>query len=388
MCVSRFRAGRSTGPDLERLPELVQEVVRVTLATGPRGARRGAEAARAGLLTAGEVLSEAQPLLARGDLEGLGRLAPSFLAPELARTSLSAVVSDIRESMLEEVDLNKEARNIEEFQRFLDTTGLGSVAKVPVVFKNATSTRVLTTEFIDGVSLTDLDALEGYVPNPEATLINALNTWFASVLGAESFHADVHAGNLLALRDGRVAFIDFGIVGRVPPVIWGAVEALLLALPAGDYDTTARALVQMGATDTQVDIEAFARDLKEVFAQAEALDASLDVVLVESPPGAGAGPGGAGATAAASVSFDEAQVNRLLLEIVRVSDGYGLKLPREFGLLVKQILYFDKYVRLLAPDLQVLDDERVNLPRSGYGGAPGAGPPAGGSFGAGGVAYN
>ena len=77
-----------------------------------------------------------------------------FLAPELARTSLSAVVSDIRESMLEEVDLNKEARNIEEFQRFLDTTGLGSVAKVPVVFKNATSTRVLTTEFIDGVSLT------------------------------------------------------------------------------------------------------------------------------------------------------------------------------------------------------------------------------------------
>ena len=47
------------------------------------------------------------------------------------------------------------------------------------------------------------------MPNPEATLINALNTLFASVLGAESFHADVHAGNPLALRDGRVVFIDF-----------------------------------------------------------------------------------------------------------------------------------------------------------------------------------
>ena len=226
---------------------------------------------------------------------------------------------------------------------------------------------MLTTEFIDGVALTDLDALRGYVPNPEQTLINALNTWFASVLGAESFHADVHAGNLLALRDGRVAFIDFGIVGRVPPPIWAAMESLLLALPAGDYQTTARALVTMGATDAKVDIDALARDLREVFAQAQQLDATLEVVVAP-----GAAPGGAAATAA-SVSLDEAQVNRLLIEIVRVSDGYGLKLPREFGLLVKQLLYFDRYTRLLAPDLQVLDDERVNLPRSSGGGGGGGG---------------
>jgi hypothetical protein len=53
---------------------------------------------------------------------------------------------------------------------------------------------------------------------PELVLINALNTWFGSVVGCESFHADVHAGNLLVLPDGRVAFIDFGIVGRIR---WG-----------------------------------------------------------------------------------------------------------------------------------------------------------------------
>ena len=226
---------------------------------------------------------------------------------------------------------------------------------------------MLTTEFVDGVALTDLDALRGYVPNPEQTPINALNTWFASVLGAESFHADVHAGNLLALRDGRVAFIDFGIVGRVPPPIWAAMESLLLALPAGDYQTTARALVTMGATDAQVDIDALARDLRDVFAAAQQLDATLEVVVAP-----GATPGGA-AAAAASVSLDEEQVNRLLIEIVRVSDGYGLKLPREFGLLVKQLIYFDRYTRLLAPDLQVLNDERVNLPRSGGGGGGGGG---------------
>ena len=61
------------------------------------------------------------------------------------------------------------------------------------------------------------DLLQGK-GTPEETLIAALNTWFGSVIGAETFHADVHAGNLLVLSDGRVGFIDFGIVGRIKPV--------------------------------------------------------------------------------------------------------------------------------------------------------------------------
>ena len=66
--------------------------------------------------------------------------------------------------------------------------------------------------------LVDLDAIRAYsVESPEATLITALNTWTASVIGCSSFHADVHAGNLLVLQDGRIAFIDFGIVGMISP---------------------------------------------------------------------------------------------------------------------------------------------------------------------------
>lgn len=87
--------------------------------------------------------------------------------------------------------------------------------------------------------------------DPEATLINALNTWTGSVMFCDTFHADVHAGNLLALRDGRVAFIDFGIVGRMNPATWRAVEALGSALATQDYALMARALATMKATDVQ-----------------------------------------------------------------------------------------------------------------------------------------
>jgi hypothetical protein len=66
---------------------------------------------------------------------------------------------------------------------------------------------------------------------------------------------DVHAGNLLVLPDGRVGFIDFGIVGRISPVTWRAVEALLRAVSVGDFDTMARALATIGFTDTEVDME-------------------------------------------------------------------------------------------------------------------------------------
>jgi predicted unusual protein kinase regulating ubiquinone biosynthesis (AarF/ABC1/UbiB family) len=55
------------------------------------------------------------------------------------------------------------------------------------------------------------------------------------------------AGNLLVLPDGRVGFIDFGIVGRISPVTWQAMEALLGSLAIGDYNTMARALATIGA---------------------------------------------------------------------------------------------------------------------------------------------
>ena len=71
--------------------------------------------------------------------------------------------------------------------------------------------------------------------DPEEILITALNTWFGSVLACESFHADVHAGNLLVLRDGRVGFIDFGIVGRISPGVWGAVQLFFQATASREY---------------------------------------------------------------------------------------------------------------------------------------------------------
>ncbi|KAF1889559.1 hypothetical protein Lal_00024886 [Lupinus albus] len=271
-----------------------------------------------------------------------------FLSPEISRTSLVGIVKDIRDSMLEEVDFYKEAANIEAFRRYLEDMRLTRNATAPKVYQYCSTQKVLTMERLYGVPITDLDSISSFVSNPETSLITALNVWFGSLLACESFHADVHAGNLWLLRDGRIGFLDFGIVGRISPKTWAAMEVFLGSIAIEDYDSMASSLTQMGATNKDVNAKAFAMDLKKEL-DSEIVVAARSGTATSSP------------AVSANVVVDERQMNALFLDVVRVSESYGLKFPREFALLLKQLLYFDRYTRLLAPNLNMLQDQRISI---------------------------
>ncbi|KAK8574697.1 hypothetical protein V6N13_034050 [Hibiscus sabdariffa] len=277
-----------------------------------------------------------------------------FLNPEFSRASLVSIVKDIRESMLEEVDFYKEAKNIESFRRYLEAMGLTRQATAPRVYNHCSTGRVLTMERLYGVPLTDLDTISSLVSSPENSLITALNVWFGSLLACESFHADVHAGNLWVLRDGRIGFLDFGIVGRISPKTWAAMEVFLGSIATEEYESMASALIEMGATNQNVDAKAFARDLEKIFASIQELDTEVVVATAR-------GTNTNATAVSANIIVDERQMNALFLDVVRVSESYGLRFPREFALLMKQLLYFDRYTRLLAPDMNVLQDQRITI---------------------------
>lgn len=86
-------------------------------------------------------------------------------------------MKDIRESMLEEVDFQKEAANIESFRRYLEAMGLTQQATAPKVYYQCSTKRVLTMQRLYGVPLTDLDTISSLVSSPETSLITALNVW-------------------------------------------------------------------------------------------------------------------------------------------------------------------------------------------------------------------
>jgi len=273
-----------------------------------------------------------------------------FLQPELRRLSLGDIATDIRRTMLEELDFNKEAANIRDFETFLKSSGITNVV-CPYVFPEASARRVLTMTRFYGKPLTDLNAIRTYTADPENTLLTALNTWMMSVVACASFHADVHAGNLLVLENGKVAFIDFGIVGVISPKTWVAVEGLARGLSGQDYVLMAKALVQLGATSDKVDIDRFAADLKKLVDRVEGLDVDMVVTAERSL-------NDQTTTVSTSLQADDQEVTRILLDLVALGQEYGIKFPRDFGLLLKQALYFDRYTKLLAPSLD-LNDARL-----------------------------
>jgi aarF domain-containing kinase len=275
-----------------------------------------------------------------------------FIDPSLERTSLVDILGDIRVSMMQECDFTSEARNIATFSSYLDQNDLRRIATAPFVYSQLTSKRVLVMEYLEGTQLTDLAAIKSVTAvDPEQVLINALNVWFGSVVDVRcsTFHADLHAGNLLVMDDGRVGFIDFGIVGTIAPSSWQAIQALAASAAVSDFETIAAALATVGATRGDIDVKAFGQDLRQLFNDFESINpASLSDAL-----------GNASPTAAAQSA--DRQVNSLLLRVVAISEGYGVRFPREFGLLLKQILYLDRYTRILAPTLNWVQDDRVDI---------------------------
>jgi len=143
----------------------------------------------------------------------------------------------------------------------------------------------------------------------------------------------------MVLNDGRLAFIDFGIVGRMDTSIWNALLDLMEGLSSENFELIARSLVTMNATDKKVDMKQFAAELEDIFGEFNNMGEQL-------------GEDG---------SLDEQKINGLLINLVEVSEKNGLKIPREFALLFKQMLYFDRYIRILAPDLDIMDSDQIQI---------------------------
>ncbi|MCB1146224.1 MAG: AarF/ABC1/UbiB kinase family protein [Leptospiraceae bacterium] len=258
------------------------------------------------------------------------------IAPGGARASLTEIVNQFQMTIAEETDFLREAANIREFEKFLQEFDDGKVV-VPKVYAHATTKNILTMSRLYGVPLTDLDSIRKYTDSPRDTLILAMNTWFSSLMFCGFFHADVHAGNLMVLENGQLAFLDFGIVGRMSEDIWNSLMNLTLAMGTRDYDLMAESLVGINATKGEVDVKKFSAGLKKVFEDFEKI-AQEDIN---------------------TINVNEAEVNEIMMNLVSVAEDNGLKLPREFALLFKQLLYFDRYVQILAPDINVATSKEI-----------------------------
>lgn len=258
--------------------------------------------------------------------------------PNLKAANLAPIVDEIRARMLAETDFIAESRHIEKFLQFLDRVGHQQIT-APTVHRDLTTQKVLTMDLLVGKSLIDETSGKIYADNRTRKMMSdVLDTWFLSLMMTGEFHADLHAGNLMLLEDGRIAFLDFGLMGQIQPSSLQACFSLVQSLQLNDYHGMALAMIDIGMTNqaAKMNVEQLAQDLQKILGQMQ--------------------PNNQTATDG---------LNAMMLELVEIGKRHGIHFPRDFALLVKQLLYFDRFMLTLAPDMELFEGERLQMMQAG-----------------------
>lgn len=294
----------------------------------------------------------------------LARTLPVGVFPAIPQ-----MIEGLEEQLSEELDLRNEARVMSWFQEMIDHVGITGVL-VPTPMPDASGPRVLTMQHIHGSKVDDLHALaEGDVDTRRA--IEALiEMWFALALCTGVFHGDMHAGNLLVTRDGDVALLDWGIVGRLPPAsrrffrrslegalgdetAWPEVRDHLLSTMPPEL------LESVGMTPDDFLMIVRAQTLMIMTAPFSDLNlmmlspsASLPTEVAEGVPPMPSTPLGWW-----RVARDER-------EKARNGEGTAALMqqqapPRSEMLLIKQLVFFERYGKLFLGDRPLVDDPEV-----------------------------
>ena len=170
----------------------------------------------------------------------------------LIRSDLVALIDELGKRVFEEMDYFNEASNAE---RFAALHAHNHRIAVPAIHRSHTSRRVLTMEWIDGVKLTRLDAVKALGVDPEELVEVGVNCSLQQLLEHGFFHADPHPGNLLALADGRLAYLDFGMMSEVARESRNGLIRAVVHLVNRDFDKLSKDFVTLGFLSEEVDLQ-------------------------------------------------------------------------------------------------------------------------------------
>ncbi len=181
--------------------------------------------------------------------------------PHYRRLKPVAVIETFAATIRLELDMRFEAAAAEELRA---NSKDDPDFHVPYVVWEYTAQRVLVTERIRGISAGDVAGLQAAGIDLTATMEKAAKAFFNQVFRDGFFHADMHPGNLFVLPDGRLAPVDFGIMGRIDHENQVLLAEILWAFMKGDYMHIARLHRKAGWIPPHVSMEAFAQAVRAV----------------------------------------------------------------------------------------------------------------------------
>lgn len=179
------------------------------------------------------------------DLKVLKKILPlalRFVDPNL-RYSAKAMLSQFIETIHEEMDYTIESKNLKKIKKDMEKN---TKVIVPSVFDDFSSKNVLTMEYLPGIKVTNVQALDEKGIDREQLVIDVHKVFFTMLLKHSIFHADPHPGNISVTDDGKLILYDYGMVGRMNNETRFKLIRLYLALVEKNPPRVVNAMIDLG----------------------------------------------------------------------------------------------------------------------------------------------
>jgi aarF domain-containing kinase len=296
-------------------------------------------------------------------MEPLFELLSRLTGAQLAGATLQQL-DGLRLQIGEELDLRNEARALRSFGDLIESSGFDALV-VPTPVEERSSASVLTMSFLDGVAIDDLERTRELGVDPAPLVDQLIRSFFTLIVRERVFHGDVHAGNLLLLRDGRLGLLDWGIVGRLDERTHRFVLRLLAAVLGDEQawrDVTAYLIDIYGGQlrdamrmdDDQ--LTAFLRSMVEPVLLRPFGEFSLGELIVSAEVRAAEAYGIELRREGVIGAVQRLRIQRKLRRAAVEGGGLMSEFDRANFLLGKQLMYFERYGKLFLADAPILAD--------------------------------
>jgi predicted unusual protein kinase regulating ubiquinone biosynthesis (AarF/ABC1/UbiB family) len=244
--------------------------------------------------------------------------------------NVTGAIEDLHIVAFNELNFTLEAQRQSRFRDRIWFFGDNAGVTAPEVYWDWCGPHVICMERLFGVPIDDFAAVRTRNGDGKLQMRRGVKVWMEACLLHGPVHGDVHAGNVWALDDGRVAFLDFGIMGELTDE-WKQVMRDFFETSAIDNDFTrvARSYKRAGVFPPDAGSD-------------EDIGASMKMIF---------GP-------MFDAGLGEVPMASLLAEIIRTMGAYsgGAGTPKELQLIIKQLLYFERYSKEFAPDWPMFRD--------------------------------
>ncbi|MCL5982085.1 MAG: AarF/UbiB family protein, partial [Firmicutes bacterium] len=251
----------------------------------------------------------------------------------------SAVVQELQRAVLEELDFPDEAENA---LRIRENLRLRKDVIIPRIYTGQTSAAVLTMEKVCGIKFNQPNSLEAAGHDRAQIARLLVDIMFEQIFINGFFHADPHPGNLAVSGDGRLVFMDFGIVGKMRGSRRRQFTLLLLGIVNRNARLLVSSLTDMGFISRRVDRKALRHDVERL------MEKYLDLPL------------------------RGINLGRAVREVFVLAFEHQIRIPAEFTILGKTLMTLEGVVEDLAPELKLVEllkpyagelaRERLSLP--------------------------